>query len=214
MRRWARVGIAAQVIFVASWLAAVSWQGPRYSPLSMDISDMTAMTAPHGMFLVAVFTLAGAATILFAVRSVWPVLRPGGWAAGVGSVMLALSVAGLGDLLSPAERLACRIADPGCTTAMQISNAGGKLDSALTTIGLVVLVVSGFFLAAAMRRVPGWRALAWPTRWASVVFLLLGIASAVTVNAGLNGLFERLFAAAAAAGLAALGIGILRHSRA
>jgi len=214
MRRWARVGIAAQVIFVASWLAAVSWQGPRYSPLSMDISDMTAMTAPHGMFLVAVFTLAGAATILFAVRSVWPVLRPGGWAAGVGSVMLALSVAGLGDLLSPAERLACRIADPGCTTAMQISNAGGKLDSALTTIGLVVLVVSGFFLAAAMRRVPGWRAWAWPTRWVSVLFLLLGIASAVTVNAGLNGLFERLFAAAAAAGLAALGIGILRHSRA
>ena len=93
-------------------------------------------------------------------------------------------------------------------------NSGGKLDSALTTVGLVVLVAGGFFLAAAMRRIPSWRAWAWPTRWASVLFLLLGAASALTVNAGLNGLFERLFAAAAAAGLAALGIGVLRRSRA
>jgi hypothetical protein len=214
MRRWARVGIAAQVIFVASWLAAVSWQGPRYSPLSMDISDMTAMTAPHGMFLVIVFTVSGAATIWFALRSVWPALRPGGWAAGVAAVMLALSVVGLGDLLSPAERLACRIADPGCTTAMQISNSGGKMDSAFTTIGIVVFVVGGFFLAAAMRRIPSWQAWAWPTRWASVLLILLGIATALTENAGLNGLFERLFAATAAAALTALGIGILRHSRA
>ena len=214
MRLWARVSIAAQVIFVASWLVAVSWQGPRFSPVSMDISDMTAMTAPHAMFLVIVFTVCGAATILFALRSVWPALRAGGWAAGVGSILLALSVAGLGNLLSPAERLACRVADPGCTTAMQLSNSGGKLDSALTTIGLLVLVAGGFFLAAAMRRIPGWQAWAWPTRWASVLFLLLGAASALTVNAGLNGLFERLFAATAAAGLAALGIGVLRRSRA
>jgi hypothetical protein len=97
---------------------------------------------------------------------------------------------------------------------MQISNSGGKLDSAFTTIGLVVLVVGGFFLAAAMRRIPGWQAWARPTRWASILFFLLGIASALTENAGLNGLFERLFAATAAAALAALGIGILRHSRA
>jgi hypothetical protein len=212
MRRSAWVGIAAQVIFVASWLAAVSWQGPRFSPLSMAISDMTAMTAPYGMFLVTVFALCGAATIWFAFRSVWPALRSGGRAAGVASIMLALSVAGLGDLLSPFERLACRIADPGCTTAMQISNFGGKMDSAITSIGLLVLVVGGFFLAAAMRRIPSWRAWAWPTQAASLLFLLLGIASAMTVNAGLNGLFERLFAAAAAAALATLGIGILRHS--
>ena len=214
VRRWAGAGVAVQVIFVASWLAAVSWQGPSYSPVSMDISDMTAVTAPHAVFLVTVFTVCGAVTILFALRSVWPALRAGGWAAGVGSVLLAVSVAGLGNLLSPAERLACRIADPGCTTSMQLSNSGGKLDSALTTVGLVVLVAGGFFLAAAMRRVPGWQAWAWPTRWASVLFLLLGAASAFTVDAGLNGLFERLFAAGAAAGLAALGIGILRHSRA
>jgi len=207
------VGIAAQVIFVASWLAAVFWQGPRYSPMSMSISDMYAVTAPHGWFLVTMITLAGAATIWFALRSVWPALRPGGWAAGVGAALLALSVAGLGDLLTPFERLACRIADPGCTTTMQISNSGGKMDSAFTTIGLVVLVVGGFFLAAAMRHMPSWQAWVRPTRWASVLFIVLGSLSPLTENAGYDGLFERLFAASAAAFLAALGIAILQRSR-
>jgi hypothetical membrane protein len=107
------VAIAAQVLFVASWLAAASWQGPRYNVPAHSISDMYAVTAPHGSFLVVVFTDCGAATILFALFSVWPSLRPGGRAATVGSVLLALSVAGLGDLLSPAERLACRMANPG-----------------------------------------------------------------------------------------------------
>jgi len=73
-RRWARVGIAAQVIFVASWLAAASWQGPRYRVLAHSISEMYARTAPHPTFLLIVFTLCGAATILFALRSVWPAL--------------------------------------------------------------------------------------------------------------------------------------------
>lgn len=213
VRRWARVGIAGQLIFVASWLAAVAWQGHRYSPVSMDISDMTAVTAPHGWFLVAVFTVAGAATIWFALRSVWPALRPGGWAAGAGSVLLALSVMGLGDLLSPAERLACRIADPGCSTARQLANSGGKLDSVLTTVGLGVFVAGGFFLAAAMRRIPGWKGWARPTVAGAIVILVLAIVSATTQHAGLNGLFERLLAVAAAAALVALGVGILWHSR-
>jgi len=66
------VGIAAQVIFVASWLAAASWQGPRYSVLAHSISEMYARTAPHAMFLVIVLTLCGAATIWFVLRSVRP----------------------------------------------------------------------------------------------------------------------------------------------
>jgi hypothetical protein len=94
------VGTAAQVVFVASWPAAASWQGPRYSVRADAISDMYAVTAPHAMFLLIVLTLCGAVTILFALLSVWPVLRPGGWAATVGSALLALSVAGLGDLLT------------------------------------------------------------------------------------------------------------------
>lgn len=157
IRRWAWVGIAAQVLFVASWLLAASWQGRRYSVIAHSISDMYAVTAPHGSFLVIVFTICGAATICFALRSVWPMLRPGGWAATVSSALLALSILGLGDLLSPAERVDCRMADPGCTAARALSNSGGKLDDTLSSIGLLALVVAGLVLAAAMRRTPGWQ---------------------------------------------------------
>ncbi|WP_344277948.1 hypothetical protein [Actinomadura napierensis] len=199
------------MIFVASWLAAASWQGPRYRVLAHSISEMYARTAPHPTFLLIVFTLCDAATILFTLRSVWPALCPGGWAATVGSVLLALSVAGLGNLLSPFERVACRMADPGCTTARMISNSGGKLDNALTSIGLLVLVLAGFFLAHAMRRIPGWQPWAWPARGTAVLFLTLGAAS--VMDPGLSGLFERLFAATGAAAIAALAVGILRRSR-
>jgi hypothetical protein len=202
------------VVFVASWLVAVSWQGARYSVLKQSISDMYARTAPHGVFLVIVLTICGAATIGFALFSVWPALRPGGRAAGVGSVLLALSVAGFGDLLSPFERLACRAADPGCTTARAVSNTGGKLDGNLTAIGVVLLVVAAFFLAHAMHRMPDWQAWARPTRWVAVLFIGLTVAEALTkANTGGYGLFERLIAATAAAAIAALAIGILQRSR-
>ena len=196
---------------MASWLAAASWQGPRYSVLAHSISDMYAVTAPHGSFLVVVFTDCGAATILFALFSVRPALRAGGRAVTVGSALLALSVAGLGDLLSPAERLACRMADPGCTTAIQLSNSGGKLDDILTTTGVLLLAGAGLFLAHAMRRMPGWQAWARPARWTAVLILAFTVAD--VADSRLSGLFERLFAATAAAAVAALAIGILRRSR-
>jgi len=211
VRRAAWAGIAAQVIFVASVLAAASWQGPRYSVLKHSISEMYAVTAPHAMFLVIVLTVCGAATIWFALRSVWPVLRPGGRAATVGSALLALSVGGLGDLLTPFERVACRMADPGCTTAKMVSNSGGKLDDTLTSIGVLLLVAAGFFLAHAMRRISSWQAWAWPTRWTAVLILVLAVAN--IPHSGLGGLFERLLAATMAAAVAALAVGILRRSR-
>ena len=91
----------------------------------------------------------------------------------MGSVLLALSAGGPGDLLTPAERLACRIADPGCTTARALSNSGGKLDDVLTTAGSLLLVAAGFFLAHAMQRVPGWQAMARPARWTAILILAL-----------------------------------------
>jgi hypothetical protein len=69
----------------------------------------------------------------------WPSLRPGGWTATAGSVLLALSVCGLGGLLTAAERMACRASDPGCTAARQLSNTGGRLDDILTTSAMLVL---------------------------------------------------------------------------
>jgi hypothetical protein len=213
IRRWAIVGVAAQALFVLSGLVAAAWQGPRYSALADSVSDMYARTAPGGMFLVVVFTLCGAATICFAAASVRPALRAGGWRATAGSTLLALSVIGLGDLLSPAERLACSMADPGCTTARQISNLGGRLDDILTSGGVVLLVLAGFFLAAAMKRMPDWRAWASPARWTTVAIIGLFVAAVLSQAVGLGGLAERLLEDTVAGALAALGIGILRRCR-
>jgi hypothetical protein len=214
LRRWAIVAIVAQIAFVGSWLVAAFWQGPRYSVLAHSFSDMFAVGAPNGAFLVVVFTFCGAATILFAWRSLWPSLRAGGWRAAVGSVLLGLSIYGLGNLLSPFEREGCRLADPGCTGAAQFANLGGKLDAALTLVGLVLFVAAGFFLASAMKRVPSWGRWAGPTRWATVLFIALLVATVLADAVGLGGLFERLLAATGAAGVVLLAGGVLQRARA
>lgn len=221
-RRWARVSVAAQVAFVASWILAAAWQGPRYSVLAHSISDMYAVTAPGAAFLVVVFTAAGAATMWFALRSLLPMLRSAlgsasGTARGLataGSWLLALSVFGLGDLLTFTERLDCRMADAGCTAAKQTSNLGGTLDGTLTTLGFFLLVIGGFLLAAAMKRAPGWQSLVRTTRWFMVTIIVLFFADAVAQHNGLGGLLERLAALAGAAWIAFLAAGVSRRSRA
>jgi hypothetical protein len=153
------------------------------------------------------------ATIMFAARSVWRALRPGGWTATVGSALLALSIVGLGDLLTPTERLACRLADPGCTTAKQIANTGGMLDNTLSTYGVVALVAAGLFLSFAMRRLTTWRGWAWPTRWTMVLLFLAAFADAIGQHYGLGGLFERLIALVGAIWIGSLAVAILRRNR-
>lgn len=212
-RRWARIGLAAQIAFVASWVAAATWQGPRYSTTAHSISDMYARTAPGAAFLIVAFTLCGAATIMFAIRSVGRALRPGGWTATAGSVLLALSVFGLGDLLTVTERLACRMADPGCTASRQVASTGGQLDGTLTTAGVLAVVVAGLLLSFAMRRAPGWRRWAWPTRWTMIVLFCVAFADAIGSNYSLGGFFERMLALIGAGWIAALAIGILRRTR-
>jgi hypothetical protein len=208
---WAWAGFAAQVVFVASWLVAAAWQGNDYSVLAHTISDMYAVNAPGGLFLVVVLTLCGLATVLFAILSVRPVLRPGGAAATVGAVLLALSIYGVGDLLSPFEREACRLADPGCTEADQASNVGGALDSAISTVGILLFLAATFVLAAAMKRAPGWQRWAWPARWVGIGFAVLLVVLVVAQAADLGGLLERLLAASGSAAIAALALRIARQ---
>ena len=92
IRRWAIVALVAQVAFVGSWVVAALWQGPRYSVAAHSISDMYAVGAPRAAFLIVVITLCGAAVMVLAARSVWPAVRPAGWTAAVGSVLLAMSI--------------------------------------------------------------------------------------------------------------------------
>lgn len=210
VRRWARVAFAAQLAFVASWLVAAAWQGPRYSVVRHSISDMYAETAPHAAFLIVVLTICGAASIWFAWRSVWPALRAGGRWAAAGAGLLALSIFGLGDLLTVTERLRCRLADPGCTAAKQLSNAGGTLDNTLSTVGVLAFVIAGFLLAVAMKRTAGWAPLARFTRWVMVLVLALTVCDGV-FSASAGGLFERLLALAGAAWIAVLAVAVTRR---
>jgi hypothetical protein len=194
MRTWGWVGFIAQVAFVVSWLIAPAWQGSDYDSLAHSISDMYAQTAPGGWFLVVVLTLCGLATVLFALLGVRPALREGGPRATVGATLLALSIYGVGDLFSPFEREACRLADTGCTGADQTANLGGKLDNSLSTAGVLLFLAAAFVLAAAMRRTPGWQGAVWPARSAGIIFAVLLVAFAVAESAELGGLFERLLA--------------------
>ncbi|WP_433222212.1 DUF998 domain-containing protein [Dactylosporangium sp. CS-047395] len=210
VRRWAWVGVAAQVLFVASWLVAPAWQGSRYRSLEHTISDMLSVGAPGALVLIVVFTLCGLGTILFAVLAVRPALRPGGRFATVGAVLLALSIFGVGDLLAGAERQGCRLADPGCTGDDQRANLGGKIDTMITPTGILLFVVAALVLAAAMKRAPGWERWAWPYRGVALGFFVL-LFVFVNAPADLTGLFERLLAAFGSGAIAALALGIARR---
>jgi hypothetical protein len=212
MRRWARLVVVANIAFVCAWLLAAVWQGPRYSSAEHTISDMYADGAPGAWFLVLVFTLCGAAVLLFAFRSLWPALRAAGRPARVGVFLLGLSIFGLGDVLSVFEQQGCRLADPGCTPDAQTATFGGAADATLSTVGAFALPVCGLVLAVAMKRLPAWRSWARPTRYAALAILALLVLDGILTGAGAGGFGERLFALAGAAGITMLAVGVLHRT--
>jgi hypothetical membrane protein len=213
MRRWARLVIVANIVFVLAWLVAAVWQGPHYNIVAHSISDMYANHAPNAWFLLLVLTLCGAATLLYAFGSLWPALREAGWTGKVGVILLALSPFGFGDLLSVAERENCRLADPGCTANLQFANFGGLADDTLTTVGSWGLIVSGILLAIAMRRLPEWRSRWLPTVLVTVLIVVLIGIDGAAVPAGYGGLAERAYAFVGAAWITVLAVWTLQRSR-
>ena len=211
VRWWAWAAVVAQVVFVLSWLVAGLWQRPRYDALDHSISDMYAVTAPAGLFLVVVLTVCGAVTIGF--RAAVRASRPAGRRLDShGRLLVPRAVDPRSRRpASPFEQEACQLADPGCTDADQLGTAGGRLDMILSTAGLLLLVAAGFFLAAAMRRVPAWRPRARVATWAAMVLIVLLLATGVLGGVGLSGLAERLLAAFAAAAVGLLAVGVLRR---
>ena len=201
----------AQVLFLLTWLLGPLWQGPHYSVLAYSISDMYAVTAPGALVFVVVFTVTGAITILFALITVWQTFRSGGWTALVGSILLALSIFGLGDLLTAFERLACRLADAGCTASSQLANTGGMLDAILSTIGILLFIAAAVFLSVAMTNTSGWRSWVWPTRAVAAAVLAVFLADGALSGSGLTGLLERILAALGALAIALLALEIARH---
>lgn len=213
VRRWARLAVIANIVFVAAWLLAAAWQGSTYSVAAHTISDMYAAGAPGAWFLILTFTLCGASVLLFTFRSLWPTLRAAGWPARVGVILLGLSIFGLGDLLSVFEQEGCRLADAGCTPDAQLATFGGTADATLSTIGAFALPLAGVLLAVAMKRLPEWRSRTLPTYVAAIALLLLLLLDGILGGAGMGGIGERLFALGGAAWITVLALAVLRRTR-
>ena len=213
IRTWAWVGIGAQVMFTVAWLVAQAWQPPTYRPLAHTISDRYAVGAPYPAVLMTAITLSGAGTIAFAVGALRPALA-GHWTGIVGWLLVAVSILGLGDLLTVFEREGCQLAVAGCTPKAQTANAGGALDAALSSFGLVALGISGFFIGTALRKRPALARFAWPARIGGVLVLVLLFAMGAFGAIGLSGLGERIIAVAACAGGAGLALIVRRAASA
>jgi hypothetical protein len=210
IRRWAKLGLAAQILFILSWLVAGFWQGAGYSVRKHSISDMYAVNAPSGTFLVVCLTIAGALTILFVARSLWPLLHTAGKRAVAALLLLGLSIYGLGDLLSPFEREACRLADPGCTPSAQTASIGGLLDGILSLFGLIFFITALFLLAAVFKHLPEWRPWHKHIKWLAIIYTALFVLTAISPALHIHGVAERLLASAGAVIIGLLAIIAMR----
>jgi Protein of unknown function (DUF998) len=154
IRRWAAIGLAAQVIFTLGWLLADRWQGAGYSPIRYTISDETALGAPHAWFLITCQLLAGAGTIGFALFGLRPALAPAGPVARYAPWMLA---AGALVYLVIWPRLPCRLADAGCSVHQHLASPGGLTDAIGSGLLIGVLVMTPFPLWRRLRELPEWQ---------------------------------------------------------
>jgi len=212
IRSMSIVGLIAQLVFVASTLIATFWQGARYSPVKDSISDLYAIGAPHAVYIIVIFTLCGAATIVFALLALWPALRPANKVSFIGPLLLSLSIYGVGDLFTPFERLSCSMAAPSCTSSMQTANAGGQLDNDLSTIGILLFIASLFFLAKSMSKTENGRR-ASQVMLLGAVYMILSVVAIGALHASTyTGLVERLLAFGGAALIAAMAAFNVRRS--
>jgi hypothetical protein len=124
--------------------------------------------------------------------------------ATIGSVLLGVSIYGLGNLLAPLARVACRVADQGCSPADQLATAGGLLDAVVSIPGIVLFIAAVFVLSAAMGHTTDWRDLAQPVRRFGIAFIVLLVATVLGSAIGGTGVMTRLFAISGAAGIAGL----------
>lgn len=208
---WGVVGVLAQVAFLAGWLIAETWQGPRYSPVTDTISDLQAATAPHYWFPVACFAAGGLGTFGFAVLGLRPALAGAGRTAARGPWALACAALALGNSF---PLIPCRLADPGCTAHHQLYSAGGLTDAVVSGVAFLVLALTPFPLWRRLAVLPQWRRVRPAMLTARIVcpvsYLLLGISSSVGSE---QGLAERILATACVLWMGALAVNLIRVSR-
>jgi Protein of unknown function (DUF998) len=208
---WGALGVIAQAAFMAGWLAAETWQGPRYSAVTDTISDMQAATAPHAWFPIACFATGGIGTFCFAVFGLRPALAGAGRVAAHAPWMLALAGLAIGNSF---PLIPCGLSQPGCTTHHQLYSPGGMTDAIVATAAFLVLAFTPGPLWERLKLLPQWRRLKPVMTTARVLcplcFLLL-CAAALTGTA--QGLAERALATSIVLWIAALAVTLIRASR-
>ncbi|HEY6275390.1 MAG TPA: DUF998 domain-containing protein [Streptosporangiaceae bacterium] len=210
LRAWGVVGLIAQVTFTVGWVAAETWQGPRYSPVTDTISDMQAATAPHVWFPIACFAAGGIGTFCFAVFGLRPALAGAGRVAAFAPWMLALAGLAIGNSF---PLIPCSLSAPGCTAHHQLYSPGGMTDTIVGTAALLVLAFTPGPLWERMKLLPAWRQLRPVMRIARIAcplcFILVSIAS-LTQTA--EGLAERVLVTSIVLWIATLAITLIRLS--
>lgn len=204
LARWGLIGLISEIVAVCTWLVAGAWQGPAYSPVHDDISDMGALTAPHVWAFLIPQALAGAGSIAFALFGLRPALIQAGRAGRSGPWLAALS--GIQDLTDAVFRLDCRAAD-GCSQAQASTSWHAQAHSAIGFACVLLLVVTPFVLARRFRRLPQWRRFAAPTVLLGIVFVVGLIVILAPSTAAYQGLVQR----AIALGGAVWGIAVATH---
>jgi hypothetical protein len=211
---WGVAGLAAQAAFMAGWLIAETWQGPRYSPVNDTISDLQAATAPHAWFPIACFAVGGLGTFGFAVFGLRPALAGAGKAAWYAPWMLACAALALGNSF---PLIPCQLADPRCTAHHQLVSPGGLTDALVASLAFLVLAFTPFPLWRRLKVLPQWQPLK-PVMIAArvtgpVCFLLLAISSNTDTAQGLT---ERILATSCVLWMGALAVTLIfvsRHAR-
>ena len=199
-------GVAGQILFTLGWFMAGVFQGDAYSVVRHDISDMGALGAPYPWVLLIPQSIAGACTIIFGVAGFRPALV-GTRGRTLATTLLVLPL-GVGNLLSPAFRLDCRVAD-GCTVEETVRSWHATVHSILGVL-LLVAAVAPFVVARCLRRSPQWARLSRTSTWFGVAIAVAMVATIILGESAVGGLAQRIFALLAAAWVAVLAGWLLR----
>jgi hypothetical protein len=207
---WGTVGIFAQSAFMAGWMIAEAWQGPRYSAIADTISDMQAATAPHVWFIVTCFAIGGVGTFCFAIFGLRPALAAGR-AAPQAVWMLALAGLAIGNSF---PLIPCELPAPGCTAHHQLYSPGGITDAVVATAAFLVLVFTPSQLRKRLVELPEWRHLVPVMTAARVVCpLAYTVLSVAWLTGTGQGLFERALATSCVLWISSLAITLVRLAR-
>ena len=208
---WGVVGVIAQMAFMAGWLIAETWQGPRYSSIKYTISDLQAATAPHVWFPVTCFAVGGLGTFGFAVFGLRPALAGARKVAPYAAWMLAFAALALGNSF---PLVPFRLVDPGASAHAQLFSPGGMTDAIVSSIAFLVLVLTPFPLWRRLATLPEWRRLKPVMMGARVLgplcFTLLGLSPG---GGSVQGLLERILATVCVLWIFALAINLIITSR-